>query len=543
MAANETQIRIAAVDATKQAFQSVQNNLGGLSSSLRTVAGLLASTFAGFSASRIISETAQYGKEISRLSQLSGMSAEQFQALAFGAERVGISTEKLSDIFKDTQDKVGDFVQTGGGALADFFDNIAPKVGVTIEQFRKLSGADALQLYVSSLEKANLSQSDLVFYLEAIASDSTLLLPLLKNNGQAFNALAEQARELGIVLEEDAIKQSAEFANNLQTLQALSSSLGKSFANNFIPALNEVASTFIAINKVSKEEGGLLTTLLKLTEFAELFGVGVTDKVVKAKNEIVKSSAEINKALEFKPPSISISATPVKKEAIEIITLMDAAKLKIREMDEAFALEEAPELISFFDKLKERIDQFDYENIRGGKTALEEYALAARNLGNQLDNVAVRSLRGLEDGLTGVLMGTMTVKDAFKSMASSIISDLIRIYIQRTIIGPLADALFGPMQSAGVSARAMGGPVSANRPYMVGERGPELFVPHSSGSIVANNKLAGGGGGSTNNIVVNVNMENGSVNATDGNRLGVLVGNIVKGELVKQTRPGGLLAA
>jgi hypothetical protein len=543
MAANETQIRIAAVDATKQAFQSVQNNLGGLSSSLRTVAGLLASTFAGFSASRIISETAQYGKEISRLSQLSGMSAEQFQALAFGAERVGISTEKLSDIFKDTQDKVGDFVQTGGGALADFFDNIAPKVGVTIEQFRKLSGADALQLYVSSLEKANLSQSDLVFYLEAIASDSTLLLPLLKNNGQAFNALAEQARELGIVLEEDAIKQSAEFANNLQTLQALSSSLGKSFANNFIPALNEVASTFIAINKVSKEEGGLLTTLLKLTEFAELFGVGVTDKVVKAKNEIVKSSAEINKALEFKPPSISISATPVKKEAIEIITLMDAAKLKIREMDEAFALEEAPELISFFDKLKERIDQFDYENIKGGKTALEEYALAARNLGNQLDNVAVRSLRGLEDGLTGVLMGTMTVKDAFKSMASSIISDLIRIYIQRTIIGPLADALFGPMQSAGVSARAMGGPVSVNRPYMVGERGPELFVPHSSGSIVANNKLAGGGGGSTNNIVVNVNMENGSVNATDGNRLGVLVGNIVKGELVKQTRPGGLLAA
>ena len=75
---------------------------------------------------------------------------------------------------------------------------------------------------------------------------------------------------------------------------------------------------------------------------------------------------------------------------------------------------------------------------------------------------------------------------------------------------------------------------------MVGERGPEMFIPNSSGSIVANDKM---GGGSTNNIVVNVNMENGSVNATDGNRLGVLVGNIVKNELVKQTRPGGLLAA
>jgi hypothetical protein len=235
-----------------------------------------------------------------------------------------------------------------------------------------------------------------------------------------------------------------------------------------------------------------------------------------------------------------------KKLFPDLIPFMDAAKEKIRELDEAFALENPPEIIGFFDAIKERIDEFDYDNIKGGKTALEEYALAAGNLRNQLDNVAVRSLRGLEDALVGVVMGTMSVKDAFRSMASSIISDLIRIYIQRTITGPLADALFGPMQTAGpstVPGLAMGGPVSANRPYMVGERGPELFVPHSSGSIVSNNRLSGGGGGSTNNIVVNVNMENGSVNATDGNRLGVLVGNIVKGELVKQTRPGGLLAA
>jgi hypothetical protein len=152
------------------------------SSSIRTVTGLLTTAFAGFSLGRLVSETADYGKEISRLAQLSGVGVEQFQALSYGAERVGISTEKLADIYKDTQDKVGDFVQTGGGALADFFEQIAPKVGVTAEQFRKLNGADALQLYVSSLQKANLSQSDLIFYLEAIASDSSLLLPLLQNN-------------------------------------------------------------------------------------------------------------------------------------------------------------------------------------------------------------------------------------------------------------------------------------------------------------------------------------------------------------------------
>ena len=54
---------------------------------------------------------------------------------------------------KDMQDRIGDFQQTGGGPLADFFTNIAPKVGVTIQQFQKLSGPEALQLFYNSLEK------------------------------------------------------------------------------------------------------------------------------------------------------------------------------------------------------------------------------------------------------------------------------------------------------------------------------------------------------------------------------------------------------
>jgi hypothetical protein len=134
-------------------------------------------------------------------------------------------------------------------------------------------------------------------------------------------------------------------------------------------------------------------------------------------------------------------------------------------------------------------------------------------------------------------------------MATSIINDLLRMYIRYMIVKPLFDALFGApsgpaapivQSSPGVpTGRAIGGPVSAGKPFVVGERGAELFVPNSSGSIVPNHKM----GGETNNIVVNVNMDNGSVNATDANRLGVLVGNVVKAELVKQSRPGGLLAA
>ena len=51
-------------------------------------------------------------------------------------------------------------------------------------------------------------------------------------------------------------------------------------------------------------------------------------------------------------------------------------------------------------------------------------------------------------------------------------------------------------------ARAMGGPVDSMTPYMVGENGPELFVPYNRGSIVPNHSLGGGGEGvSVNNVI------------------------------------------
>ncbi|MDZ7906338.1 MAG: hypothetical protein U5N55_11610 [Cypionkella sp.] len=77
--------------------------------------------------------------------------------------------------------------------MADFFENIAPQVGVTAENFRDLSGADALQLFVSSLEAANLSQAEMTFYMEAMAGDATALIPLLRDSGAEVTRLGDAA--------------------------------------------------------------------------------------------------------------------------------------------------------------------------------------------------------------------------------------------------------------------------------------------------------------------------------------------------------------
>ena len=75
-------------------------------------------------------------------------------------------------------------------------------------------------------------------------------------------------------------------------------------------------------------------------------------------------------------------------------------------------------------------------------------------------------------------------------MASSIIKDLIRIFIQKQITGAVGGS-FGDFFSGG--GRAIGGAVQKGTPYTVGERGAEVFVPNQSGSIIPNKDLQGGG--------------------------------------------------
>ena len=189
-------------------------------------------------------EIAQLAVEVQKLSSLTGATNDEFQRLSLGASTVGISAEKLADIFKDVQDKVGDFMQTGGGAMADFFENIAPKVGVTAEQFRKLSGPDALQLYVSSLEKANLSQSDMVFYMEAIASDASALLPLLRDNGKAFGELGDYAKSVGAIMDEGLIRASKELDVEMKKVDIAVQGVKNAIASQLIPQVLESTKAF-----------------------------------------------------------------------------------------------------------------------------------------------------------------------------------------------------------------------------------------------------------------------------------------------------------
>jgi phage-related minor tail protein len=83
--------------------------------------------------------------------------------------------------------------------------------------------------------------------------------------------------------------------------------------------------------------------------------------------------------------------------------------------------------------------------------------------------------------------------------------DLMRMIFNQTVTAPLAAGISGAILKG---FRAEGGPVGAGGAYMVGEKGPELFVPHSSGSIVPNGAM-GSSGKSAGGVTVNYNIASG----------------------------------
>jgi len=212
---------------------------------------------------KLASSAGQSARDLKNLSQISSTTTTKFQELAFGARAYGIEQDKLADIFKDTQDKVGDFIANGAGPLADFFDNIAPKVGVAANDFKNLSGPDALGLYVSSLEKANLSQNEMVFYMEAIASDATNLLPLLKNNGAEMERFGNMVKGAGIALSQVDVKNLDEMKSSLDASTGIVESLALKFGAELSPIIKDLSDRF---QEAAIESGGFKDEAISAVE-------------------------------------------------------------------------------------------------------------------------------------------------------------------------------------------------------------------------------------------------------------------------------------
>ena len=215
----------------------------------------------------LVTKVGETAKQIENQARLANATTTEFQEWAFASKSVSVEQDKLSDIMKDVNDKFGDFMQTGGGEMKDFFEKIAPKVGVTAKEFQGLSGPQILGKYYDTLKKANVSQAEMTFYMEAIANDATLLAPLLDKNGEKLKEYAKQAHDLGVIMDQDAIAKTKDFNTSLGTIQATMQGVFTRMAAQAAPFLTELAIDFLDFAVRSRDGiDGSVTAIITIFE-------------------------------------------------------------------------------------------------------------------------------------------------------------------------------------------------------------------------------------------------------------------------------------
>ncbi|GLQ36754.1 hypothetical protein GCM10007908_03740 [Rhizobium albus] len=466
-------------------------------------------------------------EQLEKSAQISNTTFEQFQRLAFAARTVGVESEKLSDIYKDVNDRVGDFMSTGGGPMADFFENIAPKVGVTADQFARLSGPEALQLYYDSLVKAGASQQEMTFYLEAMASDTTALIPLLREGGAAFKELGEGA---AVLTAEDAasLKQYNDAMRLLgESIRALTIALVNTGVIETLTGIVQkvtewtmvlsktnpeiikwtavVAGIAAAVGPAAIAIGLLVTALAAVSAPVLAFAAGIaagTAAAVAFWPEIVKMKDAI---VNFMSGDVLAKITDIGKQIVQgIVNGIKAAPGAVRD---ALLNVVSGAWNAAKDFLGIRSPSRLFQEMGG--YVVEGLGQGMQSMSGQVEGIASNIASTVSQAFQGLIDGSKTVKDVIKDLLSQLSTMWINQGFQALLGGGMGGGggggIFGGLFS-GIGKLfggffADGGRLGAGKWGIAGEFGPEIIKgPANVVPMSEMVKSGEGGGGKSVNI-------------------------------------------
>ena len=229
------------------------------------------------------------------------------------------------------------------------------------------------------------------------------------------------------------------------------------------------------------------------------------------------------------------------KQALEIEKLrLTTSSEKLNVMKEEFELENLTNELKIAQAENEKVSTDELTTKISKLTAqvdLQKQVVAnAKALEDPFKKLSNIISTDIGNGIKGLIRGTSTLGD----LLSNVLNKLSDAFLNLAIFGNFGGgSVTGGL--LGLFGFANGGRPPVGRPSIVGERGPELFVPDRSGTIVPNHQLGGMGG---TNIVVNVDASGSNVEGDEeeGRQLGIALSAAIESELIKQKRPGGLLA-
>lgn len=262
---------------------------------------------------------------------------------------------------------------------------------------------------------------------------------------------------------------------------------------------------------------------------AGLFGYGDVDA---AKKGVLDDTAELNKVVADQYKLLARSEAALKPSTPTRVRTGPRAAAAIRtpKMEEAKAKAKPKfSMLGFYEEFFAKEFQQNDESLAKVadnqiKSLLETTAKVSPEMEviqtrtDELNNSFESLGNSVSDAFKGMLTGAMSWKDGMRSLISSVIDQLWKLFVVQKIVGLVSGALGGATGTPTTGgfgssvnlagARAYGGSVDSNKPYMVGERGPELFIPGGNGTIIPNGNMRGAGGGS--NISVSVDARGSS---------------------------------
>tara|TARA_R100001443_G_scaffold42885_1_gene56120 strand:- start:262 stop:2379 length:2118 start_codon:yes stop_codon:yes gene_type:complete len=385
---------------------------------------------------------------------------------------------------------------------------------------------------------------------------------LLERNLQTVRAIGNAASNLDLAsLEQSSIKVNAELDRTIKNLQRIGESekarelLSKEIASqtgtiqgtseNLADNINLLVDEFKEFTSLAATALGIISvpfvaalTLILDTVNMILRGFNlITSAIGFAISELIRlirflpGGQKILDAIDEKVKSVNEGAT---KLTISAQDTMDSLKEQLLNLQERISLgdKEAAIQKKIRDILAENpsLKKKEVEEAVRAIAAAEKQLEQQRKLENLYRSIGTSIENGIVDAIQGAIDGTKTLGDVARSVFSQIQRSLIRFGVNSLLTGLFpGSSLF----------RANGGPVSGNKRYIVGERGPEMFVPNSGGRIIPNSDMSG-----STNVVVNVDASGSNVQGDQqrGKELGAALSVAIQSELLKQKRPGGLLA-
>jgi hypothetical protein len=467
---------LTAKDRTAQAVNGMNARMDRLQSSIKKgqLAIAAATAVATAATMKLVASGFRSVDMLAKQADMLGMSTESLIAYERMASRAGIAPEQFN---KNLERMVVNLSK--GGEMTGKTADALQRMGLSVNRVRQLGAEKSLLAIADGLKGVGSETEKVRIAYDLFGKEGVRMLKIMQDGAAGFEKAKEEAEKLGLTISRmDAAK--VEAANDaFADLKNQSAATGRIMAVALAPAVEAVSKRITA---ATSNATWLREAIVKVADFGIAAFAAVGKSVTLFNLGLLKGQKAIAGLLEqlfslnnWAPDDV-ISAT--QKIQMEIDKLMDD-------------IAKNPTLDDWYNNIKNRV--MELPPVVGD--VLREISFIATEVASVVNNAGENMVNTLA---TAFETGKFNAKEMFKSILADINRLIVRTLIIRPLFGAIGGALGDTMLGNAFTAfanpggKATGGPVTGGTPYLVGERGPELFVPHQSGNITPNNKMGGG---------------------------------------------------